>query len=172
MNAIAQYLQWLAITCTGLAVVFMVAQALLITRPRRLRGWVLVLVALVDLVAVLTLYWYGNIFLSMWWMAGLLLAGVIAGWFAGRSTKTAEKDGHVYGKLSPAGPWLVAIALSASVGTLFFASVGVFAASVLFSLFAVGMLLGQAVSAAVKLAGAKSHMNVPVSVATTPEPGA
>ena len=163
MSAIAQYLQWLAITCTALTVVFMTGQALLITRPRRLRGWVLVLVGLLDLVAVLSLYWFGNIFLSPWWMASLLVAGIVAGWFVGRTTQTAEKDGHVYGKLSPIAPWLVAISLIVSVAAIFFASVGLFAVALLSSLFAVGMLLGQAVSASVKLAGAKSNAKRPAA---------
>lgn len=174
MNAVAlaRYLQWLAITCTGLMVVFVIGQALLISRPRRLRGWVLVLVALLDLAAVLGLYWFGNIYLSVWWMGGLLVAGIVVGWFVGRGTKTAEKDGRVYGKLSPIAPWLVAISLSVSVGAMFFAPVGVFAAALLFSLFAVGMLLGQAVSAPAKLASAKSkakaRAKTPVAVAMPP----
>ncbi len=155
-GAITQYLQWLAISSTGVMAALMVGQALMMSRPRRLRGWVLVLVALIDLAAVLALYWFGGIALSVAWMAGLLVAGVVAGWFVGRATKTATKDGHVYGKLSPAGPWLVAIALSASVAAMFFASTGVFALVLLVALFAVGMLLGQGVSATVKMATARA----------------
>lgn len=170
--AIGQYLQWLAFACTGLVVAFMIGQALLVSRPRRLRGWVLVLVALLDLAAVLALYWYGNVFLSLWWMAGLLVAGIVAGWFLGRTTKTAVKDGRVYGKLSPVAPWLVALGVSVSVAAMFFASVGVFAAVLLFSLFAVGMLLGQAVSASVKLSSVKPATRAPTAVATAGTEGA
>lgn len=170
--AIAQYLQWLALACTSLTVVFMIGQALLISRPRRLRAGVLVLVVLIDLAAVLALYWFGNVFLSVLWMAGLLVVGIAVGWVVGRSTKTAEKDGRVYGKLSAVAAWLVALSLSVSVGAMFFASLGVFAAALLFSLFAVGMLLGQVVAASARLAGAKSKGNVsakaPAAVAASP----
>jgi len=146
-ESIARYLQWFGFLVVGVVVLSAIVQAFMMSQPRRLRVWVLVVVAVIDLVAVLALYWLGNVFLSPWWMLGLLVLGVVAGWFVGRGTKTAEKDGQVYTKLSPVGPWLVAAGLVASVATLFFAPVGAFAFALLFSLFAVGVLLGQGLSA-------------------------
>jgi hypothetical protein len=158
--AIAQYLEWLGIVCSVLVAAGLIVQALLITPARRFRGWLLVVVALVDLVAVFALYWFTDVFLNPWWMAGLLAIGVGVGWVIGRGTKVAVKDGGAYAKLSPIPPWLVAVSLSASVAAMFFASVGTFALALLGSLFAVGMLLGQAVAASVAIAGARTTPSV------------
>ena len=149
-ETVAGYLQGIGVAYIALVALATVVQALMMSRPRRLRVWVLVVVALVNLVAVLSLYWLGNVFLSPWWMLGLLVVGVVAGWFVGRGAKVAEKDGRVYTKLPSVGPWLVAAGLTASVAALFFAPVGAFAIALLLALFAVGMLLGEGFSAGAK----------------------
>jgi hypothetical protein len=93
MNAqYEQYLQWIGLGCTAIVGLCLVIAALLHSRPRRIRAWALIAVAVLEAVAAYLLISMSGTTLSMVWMAALGLVGLALGWFTGRMTKTAVKD--------------------------------------------------------------------------------
>ena len=92
----AQYLQWIGVGCTAIVGLCLIIVALLQSRPRRIRAWALVAVAVLEAVAAYLLISTPGITLSVVWMAVLGIIGLVLGWFTGRMTKTAIKDGRVY----------------------------------------------------------------------------
>jgi hypothetical protein len=157
MNAqFVQYMQWVAFGCIGIVAFMLAAAALLQSRPRRVRSWVLICVALLDAVVAFLLVGMTNIALSAGWMAVLGGAGLVVGWFTGRMTKTVVKDGHVYAKLSPVAPWAIALAYTGAVAALFFGTVALFSAMGLLVVFAAALMLSQAVSATLVIQSAKA----------------
>jgi hypothetical protein len=152
----AQYLQWIGVGCTAVVGLCLVVMALLQSRPRRIRSWALVAVAVLEAAAAYLLISTPSITLSVVWMAVLGVVGLILGWFTGRMTKTASKDGRVYARVSPIAPWVVAVAYTAAVAALFFGSVALFSAMAVLVVFAAALMLSQSVSAALVIASATS----------------
>jgi len=170
MNAqYEQYLQWIGLGCTAVVGLCLVIAALLQGRPRRIRAWALIAVAVLEAVAAYLLISMSGTTLSMVWMAALGLVGLALGWFTGRMTKTAVKDGRVYAKLSPIAPWVVAVVYTAAVAALFFGSVELFSAMAVLVVFAAALMLSQSVSAVLVIASAKSKE--PSKRATEASPG-
>jgi hypothetical protein len=171
MNALyAQYLQWIGLVCTVVVGLFLVIAALLQSKPRRVRAWALLIVALVDAVVAFVLVWTTNTAFSILWMAALGVAGLVIGWFTGRMTKTVVKDGLVYAKLSPIAPWVVAVVYTAAVAALFYGSVALFSAMAVIVVFAAALMLSQSVSAMMVISSAKSKRSAPRSTRGSTDP--
>ena len=151
----AQYLQWIGVGCTAIVGLCLIIVALLQSRPRRIRAWALVAVAVLETVAAYLLISTPGITLSVVWMAVLGIIGLVLGWFTGRMTKTAIKDGRVYAKLSPIAPWVVVVTYTAAVAALFFGSVALFSAMAVLVVFAAALTLSQCVSAVLVISSAK-----------------
>jgi hypothetical protein len=171
MNAqYSQYLQWIGLGCTVVVGLFLVIAALLQSKPRRVRAWALMMVALLDAVVAFVFVWMTSIALNIIWMAAIGVAGLVLGWFTGRMTKAVVKDGRVYARLSPIAPWVVAVVYTTAVATLFYGSVALFSAMAVLAVFAAALMLGQSVSALTVITSAKSTRSAPRSTQQRTDP--
>jgi hypothetical protein len=157
----AQYLQWIGLGCTVVVGLLLVIAASLQGKPRRVRSWALLMVALLDAAVAFVLIWMTNTAFSVSWMAALGVAGLVLGWFTGRMTKTVVKNRLVYAKLSPIAPWTIAIIYTAAVAALFYGSVALFSAMAVLVVFAAALMLCQSVSAMMVISSAKSKRSTP-----------
>lgn len=164
----ARYIQWIGMVSIIIVGACLALSALMMSRPRKTRPAALLAVALVQVLAGFALINLTHVILSVWWMLGMMVAGLVVGWFVGRMTKVGFKDGERAAQLSPIAPWLTAIVYTAALAALFFAQVQWFVLMAQVVLFTAMLTTGWAVSAFLVIKSAKPKG----AVASGPAPAA
>lgn len=128
-----------------LIVVAAIVAALMLGRRRKYAPWRDVVFAVAAPVLVIIMAWQGGIDFSYVWAAVLGIAGVAAGYFAGRGSRFSVEEGRLKLRRSPVGPWLWAVAAIVGAATLLFGTAYLFALAMLLLVFAAGEVVGQSI---------------------------
>jgi hypothetical protein len=105
-----------------------------------------VLAAVGHVVAYLALLLLTGVSVSLGWSLVLFAIGLVAGYFAGRTSQVEVRDGRPALKRASVGPVIAAVAYALAAMTLLFGTSYLFALAMVFFALSVGVSIGQAAS--------------------------
>jgi hypothetical protein len=162
---------WIRLAILLIVVVLAVVMAVRQTRWRSFSTVRAVLAAAGHVVAYLALLLLTGVSVSLVWSLILFAIGLVAGYFAGRTSHVEARDGGPALKRASVGPVIAAVAYLLAAMTLLFGTSYLFALAMVFFALSVGVSVGQAASEMMRAAAGGSPAGPEPASAASAAPG-